>query len=57
MRCVAIAREFQGMNDSQETNNGKCGCINQSILFFFCQEKKKKEKKQACKQASYSLWY
>jgi len=55
-RCVAVAKELQGMSDSQEINNGKYGCVNQSILSSFCQGKKKK-KQQACKPASYSLWY
>lgn len=44
MRCVAVAKELQGMNDSQEMNNGKYGCVNQSILSSFCQGKKKKKR-------------
>lgn len=61
MTCVAIAKELQRMSDSQEMNNGKHGCITQFILSSFCWEinkqKKKEKEKQACKQASYSVWY
>lgn len=43
-KCVAIAKELQGMNDSQEMNNGKYGSINQSSFSSFCKGKKKKKK-------------
>lgn len=42
-KCVTIAKELQGMNDSQEMNNGKYGHVNQSSFSSFCKEKKKKK--------------
>lgn len=46
-KCVTIAKELQGMNDSQEMNNGKYGHVNQSSFSSFCKEQKKKASMQA----------
>lgn len=43
-KCVTVAKELQGMNDSQQMNNGKYGHVNQSSFSSFCKEKKKKSK-------------